>query len=84
MNFHHWLFKILKKNQNVKDGRTERRTDGQRENSIPPRKLCLRGGIIKKKRPKNNGVDLLEEEKTKTKKKKTHDKCSVWKQLLFI
>ena len=26
MNFHHCLFKILKKNQNVTDGRTERRT----------------------------------------------------------
>ena len=36
MNFHHCLFKILKKNQNVTDRQTKRRTDGQRENSIPP------------------------------------------------
>ena len=49
MNFHMILFKILRKNQNVTDGRTERRMerrndvktegrkDGQPENSIPPK-----------------------------------------------
>ena len=39
MNFHHCLFKILKKNQNVTDGRhTDGKTDGKRENSIPSHK----------------------------------------------
>ena len=34
MNFHHCLFKILKKNQNVTDGHThkDRRTDGGTDN----------------------------------------------------
>ena len=41
MKFHHCLLKILRKNQNVTDGQTERRTSGgqtdrQRENSIAP------------------------------------------------
>ena len=48
MNFHTWLFKILRKNQNVTDGWTERRMewqmDGQRDNSIPPLKLRFAGG----------------------------------------
>ena len=47
MKFHQWVFKILKK-QNVTDGRahgrTHARTDGQRENSIPPLKLGFGGG----------------------------------------
>ena len=55
MNFHHCLFKILKKNQNVTDGHTDGKTDGQRENSIPPTNIicggiksfvvCLKGNI---------------------------------------
>ena len=36
MNFHHCLFKILKKNQNITDGKMDGRTDGQRENSNTP------------------------------------------------
>ena len=47
MNFHHCLFKILKKNQNIKDGWTDERkdgrTDGQRENSIPPTNIVCGG-----------------------------------------
>ena len=35
MKIQQWLFELLRK-QNVTDGRTDRRTDGQRENSIPP------------------------------------------------
>ena len=49
MNFHHCLFKILKKNQNITDGwthgHTDGKKDGQHENSIPPNKHSLRGGV---------------------------------------
>ena len=45
MNSHHWVFKILAKNQRVMDGGTHKQMDGQRENSIPHHKVC-RGGII--------------------------------------
>ena len=41
MKFHQWVFKILKKQNNA---RTDARTDGQRENSIPPLKLRFGGG----------------------------------------
>ena len=37
------LFKLLRK-QNVMDGRTDARTDGQHENSIPHHKQSLQGG----------------------------------------
>ena len=43
MKFHHCLLKILRKNQNVVDGRMERRTDGQRENSITPTNTVCSG-----------------------------------------
>ena len=47
MKIQQLLFKLLRK-QNVTDGRThartDRRTDGQRENSIPHHKQSLGGG----------------------------------------
>ena len=42
MKIQQLLFKLLRK-QNVTDGRTESRTDGQHENSIPHHKQSLRG-----------------------------------------
>ena len=36
MKFHHCLLKILRKNQNVTDGRTERRTDDPGKNNMSP------------------------------------------------
>ena len=42
MKFHPLFLKILRK-QNVTDGRTHGRMDGQRENSIPAHKHSLRG-----------------------------------------
>ena len=48
MNFHHCLFKILKKNQNVTDGRKDRRMDGRTDNVktvyAPTNIVC--GGIM--------------------------------------
>ena len=51
MNIHHYVFKILGKNQSVTDGHKDERTDGQmdgrtdgqHENSIPHYKQSLRG-----------------------------------------
>ena len=53
MNFHPCLFKILRKNKNVTDGRTNARmddwTDGQRENSIPHTHIVC-GGYQKQRK----------------------------------
>ena len=50
MNFHHCLFKILKKNQNITDGRTDGHMDGKTDRwtmwkQYTSHKHSLRGGI---------------------------------------